>query len=427
MHRLQHLKIVLWCDVFDVSVRFVWMFCLSNTREALSKVGTKFRPCTGRRQETAKSMLRWIVKWCHMSVVFSYLCFGFVFSRGSVHLMVSKLFCWRESHLASLIRIQALHLSSQILLGREPALSPALWAHARYFITPRKKLWFLQWLLWKHPSTWAPERGVLSQVVQAWSLRSSSLGKPGNDLGVNLSQNICPCRVQWFHARMQRWCISEASNFIVDGSVKTRWYPPYHFYLLGLVPGPLECSGKSHVTPEIVSGLPCPFIFTNAFMGVYRMLCHHNISESDCSMTVALFVYSIPFGLLTCSIQGTVMVMCLSRYPGACWNWNCLELLELIRPMEFIGDLGWQPQWAVALKVFSRVTWPSDHWNHWNHLWPENCNCPFARFARLPGLEHQPLPSPGPEQESIPNLDVQKLTFCWKIMLKKAERMWKPW
>ena len=49
-----------------------------------------------------------------MSVVFSYLCFGFVFSRGSVHLMVSKLFCWRESHLASLIRIQALHLSSQI-------------------------------------------------------------------------------------------------------------------------------------------------------------------------------------------------------------------------------------------------------------------------------------------------------------------------
>ena len=113
-------------DVLDMSVRFVWMFCLlSNTREALSKkVETKFRPCTGRRQETAKSMLRWIVKWYQvMSVVFSYLCFGFVFSRGSVHLMVSKLFCWRESHLASLIRIQALHLSSQILLGREPALS----------------------------------------------------------------------------------------------------------------------------------------------------------------------------------------------------------------------------------------------------------------------------------------------------------------
>ena len=96
-----------------------------NTCEALSKkAGRNFRPCTGKRQETARSILygelssdvgciRLLVLWVCIL-------------QGCVHLVVIKLFGWRESHLASVIRIQALHLSNQILIGREQVTTCSL-------------------------------------------------------------------------------------------------------------------------------------------------------------------------------------------------------------------------------------------------------------------------------------------------------------
>ena len=175
------------------------------------------------------------------------------------------------------------------------------------------------------------------------------------------------------------------------------------FYLLGLVPGALECSGKSHVTPEIVSGLLCPFIFTNAFMGVYRRLCHHNISESHCSMTVALFVYSFwPSDLFN---SGDCHGHVSESVP-----WCMLEL-KLLRTLGADSAHGVHRRSGLTAPVSCRAeSFLAGHLTIGTIGTISGRRTATARFARLPGL--QPLPSPGPEQESIPNLDVQKLTFC---------------